>query len=163
MEARGGSPLRSSRPRPRLSLLARLFSPDSGIANNSNAHAGGEAGQTAAQTGGEVGEAREEGVLKGLDGGTVGINARLGLCDGALDDHRHDEAVDTQHSSHDNRDDVLHNEVGVHHTHGRKADAGLGGSVGGSDVGENKGGGDSHEAEEGSGGGADLRHRRKEV
>ena len=44
-------------------------------------------------------------------------------------DDRNDKTVDTQHTRHDNGDDRLHHEVGLHHTHRGHADARLGSAV----------------------------------
>lgn len=40
-------------------------------------------------------------------------------------DDSNDEAVDTEHSRHDNRDDALHDQIRLQHTHGRDADTTL--------------------------------------
>jgi len=45
------------------------------------------------------------------------------------DDDGNDEAVDAEHTSHDNGDDRLHDQVRLHHTHRRHADPRLGSSV----------------------------------
>lgn len=46
-------------------------------------------------------------------------------------EHTDDEPVDTNDTSHDDRDNGLHDELGVHDTHGGDADGGLGRSVSG--------------------------------
>ncbi len=62
------------------------------------------------------------------------INIKAETLTRSLDNDCNDEAVDAQDTSHDYGDDVLHDDAGVHHTHGGDADAGLGGSVRGADV-----------------------------
>ena len=52
----------------------------------------------------------------------------------AGDDDGHDEPVDPQDTRHDDRDDVSHDQAGVHDTHGTDAHAGLGRPVGGAQV-----------------------------
>lgn len=63
-------------------------------------------------------------------------------------DNGDDEPVDTQHTSHDHRDDAAHHELRPHDTHRRDTDAGLGGAVGGAQVGEDEGRRGAGEAEE---------------
>jgi hypothetical protein len=93
--------------------------PDSGVADDADGHAGGETGEAAGETGGEVGVTVEEEVGLGL-----GVDA-------GGDDDGDDEAVDTEHSGHDDGDDGLHHQFRAHHPHGRHAHAALGGAVGG--------------------------------
>ena len=51
------------------------------------------------------------------------------LCTAVGNDDSNDEAVDTQHTRHDNGDDRLHHEVGLHHAHRGHADTRLGSAV----------------------------------
>lgn len=66
----------------------------------------------------------------------------------AVENHSHDEAVDTQDTRHDNGNNRLEDQVGLQDTHAADADARLGGAVGGAEVAEDEGGGDAHVAEE---------------
>merc|ERR1711966_183964 len=110
------------------------------VTNDANSHTGGEAGEAAGETTSKMSEAVVEGVLAFTDD------------DLGLGDHGNDQAVDTDHTSHDNGDDRAHDEVRAHHTHGGNADAGLSSAVGGAEVGEDQGCCSAHEAEEGGGG-----------
>ena len=83
------------------------------------------------------------------------VVGRLSLCQcccgsrTSLDeDDRNDESVDTEHTCHDDGDDVLHDGLVVHDSHGADADAALGGSVGGAEVGEHQRRRHAHESEE---------------
>jgi len=73
---------------------------------------------------------------------------------GRTDDDSNNKTVDTDDTSHNNGNHRLHNQIRVHHTHGRNSDTTLSGTVGSAHTGEDQSGGDSHEAEEGSGGGS---------
>mmetsp|Transcript_52603 Transcript_52603/g.135781 ORF Transcript_52603/g.135781 Transcript_52603/m.135781 type:complete len:214 (+) Transcript_52603:173-814(+) len=99
------------------------------------------------------GQARGQGAHANGEASAEVRVARVGRVVGgihlAVDDHRGDQAVDTQHTSHDNRDDGAHHHVGAHHAHGGDADARLGRAVGGAEVCEDDGRGDAHEPEEG--------------
>ncbi len=53
---------------------------------------------------------------------------------GTLDNDSHDKTVDTQHTSHDYRNNVLHDQARMHHTHGGNTDTGLSSSVGSTNV-----------------------------
>ena len=53
---------------------------------------------------------------------------------GSLNDNRNNKSVNTKHTRHDNGDDVLHHQTGVHHTHGGNTYTCLGSSVGGTDI-----------------------------
>ena len=50
------------------------------------------------------------------------------------DDDGDNQAVNTEHTGHDDGHDRLHNELGTHHSHRGDADAGLGRAVGGSEA-----------------------------
>lgn len=50
------------------------------------------------------------------------------------DDDGNNQAVDTEHTSHDDGNDVLHDDVGVQDTHRGNADTGLGRAVGSAEV-----------------------------
>lgn len=50
------------------------------------------------------------------------------------EDDGYDETVNTEHTRHDDGDNVTHHQAGVHDTHGRDTHAGLGGTVSGADV-----------------------------
>lgn len=105
-----------------------------GISNNTNTDTGGQSGQTIGQTGCEMCKAKEVRV------------ATLG--DLTDQDDGDDEPVDTQHTSHNHRDDAAHHELGPHDTHGRHADPGLGRAVCGAQVGEDEGRRGAGETEE---------------
>ena len=57
--------------------------------------------------------------------------------------------IDTDDTSHDDRDDVLDDQVGTQNTHCGDADAGLGRAIGGAEAGEDYGGRAAHGSEEG--------------
>lgn len=48
-------------------------------------------------------------------------------------EHRHDETVNGNDTSHDDGNDGLHDELGAHHGHGGDTRSGLGSSVGGAE------------------------------
>mmetsp|Transcript_84218 Transcript_84218/g.116371 ORF Transcript_84218/g.116371 Transcript_84218/m.116371 type:complete len:227 (-) Transcript_84218:9-689(-) len=108
---------------------------DAGITDDADREAGRQGAHAHGEAGAQVRVARVGRVVR-----------RVHL---AVDDHRGDQAVDTQHTSHDNRDDGAHHHVGAHHAHGGDADARLGRAVGGAEVCEDDGRGDAHEPEEG--------------
>ena len=64
------------------------------------------------------------------------------------DDDGDDHAVDTQDTGHDDGYDGFHDEFWFEDTHGADADSCFCGSVGGSEVGEDEGGGNSDVSEE---------------
>ena len=68
-----------------------------------------------------------------------------------MDYHGNNEAVDTEHSSHHNGNDITHDKTRVHYPHRRNADTRLCGSIGGTDVREHESRSHSHEPKEGSG------------
>lgn len=70
----------------------------------------------------------------------------------SVQDHSHDQAVDTQNTRHDNGDDGLEDEVGLEDTHAADADARLGGTVSSTEVAENESSSDTHVPEEGRAG-----------
>ena len=132
-------------------------SSDTSITDNTNGETGSETGETDGQTGTELDEAREEGDI---------------LLEAVRDKHGHDQAVDTDDTSHNDGDNVyppesadsilarerllgmgvrhtLHDKIGSENTHGGDTNTGLGGTVGGAQAGEDDGGGAAHGAEEG--------------
>merc|ERR1719231_692301 len=54
----------------------------------------------------------------------------------------------SEDTSHNDGDDVTHDQIRLHHAHGCNADPGLGGAVGGSNVGEDQRRRDAHEPKE---------------
>jgi len=102
------------------------------ITGNTNGKTGGEGGETTAESSGEVFVS-----LTTLGGGTF-----LDHEDG------NDDTIDTENTCHDNWDDGLEDLVRVNNSEGGDTDTGLGSSVGGSEVGENKGSSDTHVGEE---------------
>lgn len=113
-------------------LLGRT--PDTRITDDTDGKAGGETGETDRETGAELDKAGVE----GHGGGEVTGN-----------EDRDDETVDTDDTSHNDRDGTLHHEVWPEDGHGGDSDARLGGAVGCADTGEYDGGGAAHGAEEG--------------
>jgi len=59
-----------------------------------------------------------------------------------------DDTIDGNDTSEDDREDTLHNELGLHDTHGADTDGCLGSSVSASDAGERHGEEGAHSAEE---------------
>ena len=80
-----------------------------GVTDDTNSHTSGQAGETTTQTGREMRIPSEAGVLSSAC-------ASVGCCYGALDNHSHNQAVDTQDTSHDHGDDISHNQLWIHHT-----------------------------------------------
>ena len=112
---------------------------DGGVTDDTNSKTGGEGGETGGEASTEVEVARE---------GSVTIVVSV---DVVVDDDGDDEAVDTEDTSHDDGDDTSHDTVGGVDTEVGETDAGLGGTVGGAEVGEDEGGGAAHSTEEGGG------------
>mmetsp|Transcript_4463 Transcript_4463/g.10595 ORF Transcript_4463/g.10595 Transcript_4463/m.10595 type:complete len:200 (+) Transcript_4463:87-686(+) len=110
---------------------------DAGVTDDADGEACCQGGHADSQTGTQVGVA-----------GVLGVGGCLHL---SVDDHSRDEAVDAQHTSHDNGNDRSHHHVRAHDAHGGDADAGLSRAVGGAQVREDDGRGHAHEAEEGGG------------
>lgn len=121
---------------------------DAGITNDTDGETSTETRETAAEAGGEVSISEEGRVLV----------ISLGSGDLTDEDGGSDEAVDTQHTSHDNGDDVFHNLSRVGDTHRGDTNSGLSSTVGGTQVGKNEGGGDTHEPEERGGSGTSEGH-----
>ena len=120
-------------------LLLLGVGTDGGITDDTDGKAGGEGGEAGGETSAEVEVAGEGGVAV-----VVGVDV-------VVDDDGNDEAVDTEDTSHDDGDDTSHDAVGGVDTEVGEADAGLGGTVGGTEVGEDEGGGAAHSTEEGGG------------
>ena len=91
--------------------------PNTGVANNANGHASGEASKTAREAGGEVSVAVEE---------VIGFGFRVNA---GADDDGDDQAVDSQHSGHNNRNDGFHDQLRSHDAHRSNADTALGRAV----------------------------------
>ena len=108
------------------------ISSNTSVTGNTNGESGGEGGKTTAESSGEE------------------FVSVLGVSTGALGDHEdgNDDTIDTQDTCHDDWDDSLEDLVGVNDTEGGDTNTGFGSTVGGSEVGENKGGGDTHVGEE---------------
>ena len=64
------------------------------------------------------------------------------------DDDSDNHTVDTEDTGHDNRNNRFHDEFGFENTHGTDTNTGFGAAIGGTKVGEDKGGGDSDIAKE---------------
>ena len=120
-------------------LFLLTHSAHTGVSDNSNGHARRETRQPTAQTGRQVRKSRVQRIL---------AQSVLWRDDGSLNDDGNNEAVDAEHTRHDDRNDVSHDQTGVHDTHGRDADSGLGRAVRGSDIRKDQGGGYTHEAKE---------------
>jgi hypothetical protein len=52
----------------------------------------------------------------------------------STDDNGNDETIDSKHTSHDDWNDVTHNELGLDDTHSRHSDSGLSGTIGSSEA-----------------------------
>jgi len=99
------------------------------VTDDTNRNAGGHPAETAREARRQVRVARERRVL--------GHPARRGL-DLVGDDDSNDEAVDTQHTRHDDWDDRLHHQLRLQHAHRRHAHPRLGSAVGGTEVGKDE-------------------------
>ena len=66
----------------------------------------------------------------------------------ALQDDSHNQAVNTQDTSHNNGNERLEDKLVLEDTDRSDTHAGLGSAVGGAQVAEHQSGGDTHEAEE---------------
>ena len=66
----------------------------------------------------------------------------------SIEEHGDDKSVDTEDTSHDNGDDGLEEEFWLQNDGGADADSRLGSTVGGTEVSEDEGGGDTHVSEE---------------
>ena len=117
-------------------------SADSSVSDNTNGHSSSQTGQTDRETSSEVSEALEGGVLI--------------LDDVGRDQDSNDETVDTDHTSHNARNDGLHHQLRASNSHGAHTDTSLSGSVGGTEASEDEGAGGAHEAEEEGGGGGSF-------
>mmetsp|Transcript_4892 Transcript_4892/g.8352 ORF Transcript_4892/g.8352 Transcript_4892/m.8352 type:complete len:200 (+) Transcript_4892:138-737(+) len=126
-------------------LLLLADRTDTGITDNSNRHTSRKTRQSTAKTGRQMRKASVQRIL---------AQAVLWTNDRSLNNHRNNQTVDAQHTRHDHRNDVPHHQTGIHHAHRRDADARLGRTVGGADVGKDQGAGNAHEPEEGGAGGA---------
>ena len=96
-------------------------SADTGVTDNANSKTGSKTANSDSKTGAKVNKALVQGVL-GRVTGTVG------------NEHGNDETVNGNNTSHDDGNDGLHDELGVHDTHGADAHAGLGSAVGSAKV-----------------------------
>ncbi len=108
---------------------------DTGISGNTNGESSGKGGKSAAESGCEVLIS-----LTGVDSSSFG-NLKV-------EEHGNNEAVDTQDTRHNDWDQGLNDLRGVNNTEGGNTDAGLGGSVGGTEVGEDQAGHNTHVGEE---------------
>jgi len=115
---------------------------DTSITDNTNGKSSSETSETDRQTSTELNEASEQG---GLLLKVVG------------DQDRHDETVNGNDTSHNDRNNVLDNQVRPENTHRRDTDASLGGSVRGAEAGEDDGACAAHRAEERGIHGAEIR------
>ena len=66
--------------------------------------------------------------------------ARCWQLTSCADNHGNNEPVDTEHTSHDHRDDRLHHQLWPHHTHGRDTHAGLCRAIGSTETCSPRGG-----------------------
>jgi len=114
---------------------------DTGVSHDADGDSSSEGGEATAHASSKV--------LVSLVG-SVGWGAFhvRGLCDSTNVDDGDNEAVNSENTSHDTGNEGLEHELGSHDTDGADTDSRLGGSVGGTEVSENEGGGDSHESEE---------------
>merc|ERR1719421_881719 len=77
------------------------------------------------------------------------INCHPRGCDNlATDDDSNNQTVDTDDTSHNNGDNVLHDKFGLHHTHAANTNTRLGGSVRSTQVSEDQSYSSTHEAKE---------------
>jgi hypothetical protein len=95
---------------------ARLLrcTPDTSIADNTDGKTSSETSETDGKTGTELDEAGKEGLL---------------LAEVTGDEDRDNETIDSNDTSHNDGDDVLHDEVRTQDTHGRDTDTRLGRAV----------------------------------
>lgn len=82
---------------------------------------------------------------------------RLGLREVGTDQHRDDQAVDTDDTGHNARQDALNDTVRVLDSGGDDSDASLGGTIAGTEVSEHNGSSAAKSAEEGGVNGAQIR------
>jgi hypothetical protein len=104
------------------------------VTDDTNGETSGHTRQTDGQTGTELNEAGEEADL---------------LLQTVGDQDRDDKTVDTNNTSHDDGNNVLDDQVRAEDTHGADTDTSLGGTVGGTEAGEDDGCCAAHRAEEG--------------
>jgi len=97
---------------------------DTSITNDTDGEASSKTSQTDGQTGAKLYEAREKWCL---------------LLEVVGDQHRDDEAVDTNDTSHNDWNDVLDNQIRSKNTHGCNADTGLCGTICCTEAGEDNG------------------------
>lgn len=137
------------------------------VAYNTNRHACSEPAEPAAHTSGQVGITSEARIFCepiGIRGSNYKhINNKVNVIasaymtlTGSLDNDSNNKTIDAQHTRHDNRYDVSHDQLGVHHAHGGDTNTRLGGTVGGANVGEAKSSSHTHESEKGGRGRAGL-------
>ena len=109
-------------------------SADTGVSNNTDSETSSKTSETNGETSTELNKASVEGKI---------LLKTVGNQDGD------DQAVDTNDTSHNDGDDVLDDEVGAENTHSSNTDTGLGGTVRGTQAGEDDSAGATHGTEEG--------------
>nr|ACU14596.1 unknown [Glycine max] len=108
---------------------------NTGITNNTNSHASRKASQATGKT------RREMCItIKEVIGFGLWINT-------GTDNNSNNKAINTQNSSHDNRNNRLHHQLRSHYTHGSHAHATLRCAIGSSHTGEDEGSCGAKEAE----------------
>lgn len=114
----------------------RLLSSSSytSITDNTDSETGSKTSKTNRETGTELDEASVE---------------REILLQTIGDKDRDDETVNTNDTSHNDGNNVLDDQIGAENTHGSNTDAGLGGTVGGTEASEDDGAGAAHGTKEG--------------
>merc|ERR1719231_1742884 len=118
---------------------------DTGVTDDADSNTGREAGHTTAKA------SRESRVPRVRSIGVWGITS-----DGGGEKYSDDKPVDTEHTSHNDWNNGLHDHLGVENTHVCHTDTGLRGSVRSAEACEDERSSAAHEAEEWRGGGAHL-------
>jgi hypothetical protein len=106
---------------------------DTGVTNNTDGETSGKTSKTDGETGTELDETSEQRLLLGK---LVG------------DQDGNDETVNGNNTSHNDGNNVLDDQVGPEHTHGRDTNTSLSGTVGSTEAGEDDGGSAAHRSEE---------------
>ena len=114
---------------------------DTGVSDNSDGESSSESGETTAHTSGEMFVSMVRSVRWGL-GGVSGLNDTTEVNNG------HNEAVNSEDTSHDTGNEGFEDEVVVHDSDRANTNSRFGSTIGSSEVSKHKGGGDSHESEE---------------
>jgi len=117
---------------------------DCGVSDDANGEARGEGGESTAKAGAELLVSLEDGV------GAIACSEvfRHSLLNITGEEDGDNKSVDTEDTSHNNGDDGLEEEFWLENDGTADADSRLGSAVGGTEVSEDEGGGETHVSEE---------------